>query len=116
MRTTAYLSTRPRYGLMDLAALLFRELWVMVAVFLAICILGVILILTTISKTYTARAGIVATVGQEYVYQPTVGPERNSTNVPQVNEIAQAEAAIHGHQRLVRRLRRQAGLPIVTDG
>ena len=57
MRTTAYLSTRPRYGLMDLAALLFRELWVMVAVFLAICILGVILILTTISKTYTARAG-----------------------------------------------------------
>ena len=64
MRTTAYLSSRPRYGLLDLAALLFRELWVMVAVFLAICILGLILILTTISKTYTARAGIVATVGQ----------------------------------------------------
>ena len=113
MRTSAYLSTRPRYGLMDLAALLFRELWVMVAVFLAICILGVILILTTISKTYTARAGIVATVGQEYVYQPTVGTERNSTNVPQVNEIAQAEAAILNSNELKRRVIQAVGVETV---
>ena len=113
MRTSAYLSTRPRYGLMDLAALLFRELWVMIAVFLAICILGVILILTTISKTYTARAGIVATVGQEYVYQPTVGTERNSTNVPQVNEIAQAEAAILNSNELKRRVIQAVGVETV---
>lgn len=113
MRTTAYLSTRPRYGLMDLALLLVRELWVMIAVFLVIVVVGLIVVLTMVSKTYTARSSIVATVGQEYVYQPTVGPERNSTNVPQVNEIAQAEAAILGSTELKRRVVRALGVETV---
>lgn len=113
MRTTAYLSTRPRYGLMDVAALLIRELWLMIAVFLAIMVLGTVLVLTMAGKTYTARSSIVATVGQEYVYQPTVGPERNSTNVPQVNEIAQAEAAILGSTELKRRVVRAVGVETV---
>lgn len=113
MRTTAYLSSRPRYGLMDLVALLFRELWVMIAVFLLIVIAGLILVLTVVNKTYTARSSIVATVGQEYVYQPTVGPERNSGNVPQVNEIAQAEAAILNSTELKRRVVRAIGVETV---
>lgn len=112
MRTPVYLSTRPRYGLMDVAALLLRELWVMILVFLAVFVIGAILVMTVLTRTYTARASIVATVGQEYVYQPTVGTlERGS--VPQVNEIAQAEAAILGSAELKRRVVRAVGVEAV---
>ncbi|WP_262422157.1 chain-length determining protein [Brevundimonas denitrificans] len=52
-------------------------------------------------------------MGQEYVYQPTVGTERNSTNVPQVNEIAQAEAAILNSNELKRRVIQAVGVETV---
>ena len=40
MRSTAYVTTRPRYGVLDVVGLLFRELLLMVVVFLLIFAIG----------------------------------------------------------------------------
>ena len=72
MRTTAYTTVRPRYGFFDVVGLLFRELWLMIVVFLVVFALGAAAVLT-LKKSYTASASVYAGVGQEYVYQPRVG-------------------------------------------
>ncbi len=92
MRSTVPVIARPRYGLMDVIGLLFREFWIMLVVFLAIVALGTAVVLTT-KKTFTATAGVYAGVGQEYVYQPRVGTgERGQT--PDVEAVSQAEAEL----------------------
>ena len=40
MRTTAYTTVRPRYGFLDVVGLLFRELLLMVVVFLLVFAVG----------------------------------------------------------------------------
>jgi len=72
MRSTAYVSTRPRYGVLDVVGLLFRELLVMIVVFLVVFAVGAAAALT-LKKSYTATGAVFAGVGQEYVYQPRVG-------------------------------------------
>ena len=72
MRSTATVSTRPRYGLLDVIGLLFRELGLMILIFLVVFAIGAAAVLT-IKKTYVAGATIYAGAGQEYVYQSRVG-------------------------------------------
>ena len=72
MRTTAYTTVRPRYGFFDVVGLLFRELLLMIVIFLLVFAIGTAAVLT-LKKSYTASASVYAGVGQEYVYQPRVG-------------------------------------------
>ena len=92
MRTTAYATARPRYGLLDIVGLLFRELLPMVLVFLLIFVLGTAAVLT-LKKTYTATGKVYAGVGQEYVYQPRVGTAERG-QAPEAGSVAGTEAAI----------------------
>ncbi len=92
MRSTAYVTTRPRYGVLDVVGLLFRELLLMVVVFLLIFALGAAAVFT-LKKTYTAQGAVFAGVGQEYVYQPRVGTAERG-QAPQGDEVANSEAAI----------------------
>ena len=92
MRSTAYVTTRPRYGVLDVVGLLFRELLLMIVVFLVIFALGAAAVLT-LKKTYTAQGAVFAGVGQEYVYQPRVGTAERG-QAPQGDEVASSEAAI----------------------
>ena len=62
MRSTAYVTTRPRYGVLDVVGLLFRELLLMVVVFLLIFALGAAAVFT-LKKTYTAQGAVFAGVG-----------------------------------------------------
>ena len=86
MRSTAYVTTRPRYGVLDVVGLLFRELLLMVVVFLLIFALGAAAVFT-LKKTYTAQGAVFAGVGQEYVYQPRVGTAERG-QAPQGDEVA----------------------------
>ena len=61
MRSTAYVTTRPRYGVLDVVGLLFRELLLMVVVFLLIFALGAAAVFT-LKKTYTAQGAVFAGV------------------------------------------------------
>ena len=115
MRTTATVSARPRYGLGDIIALLWRELWVMVLVFLAIFAIGAAFAFT-MPRTYTATASLLVSIGQDYVYNPSVGDAARGTT-PQVGEVAQSEAAILNSEELKRRVVRAVGADTVLgDG
>nr|WP_315052510.1 chain-length determining protein [uncultured Brevundimonas sp.] len=98
MRPTAYVPARPRYGVLDVVGLLFRELLLMIVVFLLVFTLGAAAVLT-LKKTYTANASVFAGVGQEYVYQPRVGTAERG-QAPNADEVAQSEAAILNSQEV----------------
>jgi uncharacterized protein involved in exopolysaccharide biosynthesis len=110
MRTTAYIPARPKYGLADIVGLLFREFWIMLLVFLVVLAVGTAAVMT-IRKTYVASASIYAGVGQEYAYEPRVGPVTDrSAQPPSLTEIAQNEAAILGSREVKVRAIRAVGL------
>ncbi|KQR61572.1 chain-length determining protein [Brevundimonas sp. Leaf168] len=94
MRSTAHVTTRPRYGVLDVIGLLFRELLLMIVVFVVILGLGFAAAMT-LKKSYTATGSVFAGVGQEYVYQPRVGTAERG-QAPQGDEVANSEAAILG--------------------
>ena len=92
MRSTAYVTVRPRYGLSDIVGLMLREWLLVIVVFLAVFVVGAILVLT-LPKIWTARASVFVGLGQEYVYQPRVGDAARGA-LPEPGEIVQSEAAI----------------------
>lgn len=101
MRSTAHVSVRPRYGVLDVVGMLFRELAVMIVVFVLVFVVGAAAVMT-LKKSYTASASVFAGVGQEYVYQPRVGTAERG-QAPTADEVAQSEAAILGSQEVKRR-------------
>ncbi len=109
--TTAYVSARPRYGVFDVVGLLFRELLLMILVFVVVLAIGAAAVMT-MKKTYTAGASLLVNAGQEYVYQPRVGglADRQS-QPPAIGEIAQAESHIIGSREVKLRAVRALGLP-----
>lgn len=90
---TAYVTARPRYGLADIVGLMFRELGLMILIFLAVFALGAAAVMT-LKKTYTATAEVYAGAGQEYVYESRVGTVTERASPPPSGEIAQTEANI----------------------
>lgn len=102
MRTTAHTTVRPRYGVLDVVGLLFRELLLMIIIFLAIVAIGTAAILT-LKKTYTADAAVYAGAGQEYAYQPRVGTGERASQPLEADAVAQSEAQILGSLEVKRR-------------
>ncbi|WP_395650337.1 GumC family protein [Brevundimonas sp.] len=109
MRSTATVSTRPRYGLLDVIGLLFRELGLMILIFLVVFAIGAAAVLT-IKKTYVAGATIYAGAGQEYVYQSRVGTLTERPAPPTPGEIANTEAQIIGSREVKLRAVRTLGV------
>lgn len=93
MRPTAHVPVRPRYGLLDVIGLLFRELLLMIVIFLVVFAIGAAAVMT-LKRTYTASASLNVGVGQEYVYQPRVGVITERAAPPTPGEVAQTEASI----------------------
>ncbi len=110
---TAGTGTRPRYGVLDVVALLLREWMVMGAVFLAICAIGLGATFL-LKKTYTAAASLFVGVGQEYVYQARVGTPQPSIP-PSAAEVAQSEAAILNSLEVKQRVVRAMGIESFQD-
>lgn len=98
---------RARYGLVDVVALLWRELWLMALVFIVIVAVGTAAILT-LKRSYSAGATLFVGVGQEYVYQPRVGAGDSSP--PMASEVAQSEAAILNSLEVKQRVVRAMGV------
>lgn len=99
---------------MDVVALLFRELLVMILVFVVLFAIGAAAVLT-LKKTYTAGASLFVGVGQEYVYQPRVGATDRATP-PAAGEVAQSEAAILNSLEVKQRVVRALGVETFQDG
>ena len=110
---TAGTGTRPRYGVLDVVALLLREWLVMGAIFLAICAIGLGATFL-LKKSYTAAASLFVGVGQEYVYQARVGTPQPSIP-PSAAEVAQSEAAILNSLEVKQRVVRAMGIESFQD-
>lgn len=111
MRTTAYTKVRPRYGFLDVVGLLFRELLLMIVIFLTVFAIGAAAVLT-LKKSYTANASVYAGVGSEYVYQPRVGVVERGQPL-EADAVAQSEAAILGSLEVKRRAVRALGADVI---
>jgi uncharacterized protein involved in exopolysaccharide biosynthesis len=89
-----------------LPTLLWRERWLMLAVFLGIAVVGVVFAMT-LKTSYAAHSSVLVRLGQEYVYNPRVGDAARGA-VPENDQMLQAESEIMGSdvlkQRVVRRL------------
>lgn len=101
-------SLRPRYTAADFAALLWRERWVMLGVFLALMAAGAALA-SRMEKVYPARASLLVRLGQEYVYQPRAGADPQGTTAANINEVIQSEREILTGDGLRQRVIEQLG-------
>ena len=99
---------RSRYALADIPMLLWRERWLMLAVFLAIAVVGVALAFT-LKTIYPAHSSVLVKLGQEYVYQPRSGDAARGA-VPDNDQMLQSESEIMGSDALKLRVVRRLGV------
>ncbi len=83
------LVTRPKLGLADMVLLLWRAVWLMLAVFLPIFLIG-LFVAMQMPKTYTATSRLLVSLGDEYVYRPSIGPDSASV-APGTESLIQSE-------------------------
>jgi uncharacterized protein involved in exopolysaccharide biosynthesis len=102
---------RARYAPTDFITLLWRELPLMIVVFLVIVALGLGAALL-MEKTYTASSSLFVRLGQEYVYQPRAGDAGRGA-VPDIDQVVQSESEILMSDELRDRVIRRLGLGYV---
>ncbi len=91
-------AARPRYAFSDLPTLLWRERYLMLAVFLGIFILGAAFAMT-LKRAYPAHSSVLVRLGQEYVYEPRAGDAARGA-VPENGQVLQSETEILGSDGL----------------
>jgi uncharacterized protein involved in exopolysaccharide biosynthesis len=98
----------PPYGPSDFASLLWRERFLMFAVFLAIFVLGCAASLA-LKKTYEAYSSVVVQLGEEYVYNPRVGDAGRGA-ASSAGQIMQSELEILGSSTVKEHVLQRIGL------
>jgi uncharacterized protein involved in exopolysaccharide biosynthesis len=98
----------PPYSFSDFLNLLWRERFVMIAVFLTIFALGLGFALS-MKRTYESYASLLVQLGDEYVYNPRVGDAGRGT-APSAGQIMQSELEILGSSAVKERALQRVGL------
>lgn len=101
-------AARARYDLLDLPALLWRERWLMAAVFLGLFVLGLAAAFS-MKTSYPAYSSVLVRLGQEYVYEPRAGDAGRGA-VPDSDQLIQSETSILGAAHLKQRVIEKLGL------
>lgn len=104
-------ASRPRYAPSDFITLLWRERWLMLAIFLVIFGVGAGFAFT-LKKAYPAQASILVQLGQEYVYEPRAGDAARGA-VPDNDSLVQSEVEILISAQLRERTIRRIGLGVL---
>lgn len=99
---------RPRYAPSDFVALLWRERFLMLAVFAVIFVIGAAFAFS-LKTTYPASSSILVRLGQEYVYEPRAGDAGRGA-VPEAEQVIQAETEILASSELKQRVIDRLGL------
>ncbi len=101
-------ASRPRYTATDFVTLMWRERYVMLAVFLVLFAAGVAGAL--LMKTqYPAQSSVLVRLGQEYVYEPNIGDAGRGA-IPTTDQLIQSEVEILSSPELRRRVIDQLGV------
>jgi len=103
---------RSKYAPGDVPTLLWRERWLMLAVFLGIAVLGCAFAFT-LKTAYPAHSSVLVKLGQEYVYQPRSGDAGRGA-VPDNDQMLQSESEIMGSDALKMRVVRRLGVDKVA--
>lgn len=98
----------PRFSLADVAAMLWGERGLVLAVGGAICALGLIAAVAA-PRTYTARSELIVRLGEEYVYQPMAGGA-GAGATPDMPTIVNAEMRLIASGAVVRGAIESVGL------
>lgn len=101
----------PRLSLADIAAMLWSERVLVLAVGGAICALGLVAALMA-PKAYTARTELLVRMGEEYVYQPTAGGA-GAGATPDMQAVVNAEMRLIGSGAVVRQAIEAVGLATI---
>jgi uncharacterized protein involved in exopolysaccharide biosynthesis len=99
---------RPRYGVSDVVAMVWRERLLMLAVFVVLVGLGLGAVLTLKTK-YPAYSSVLVRLGQEYVYEPRAGDAARGAT-PTSDEVIQSETEILGAAPLKQQVIAKLGL------
>ena len=99
---------RARYAASDFVPLLWRERWLMLAVFIGLAALAVAFALT-LKTIYPSHASVLVKLGQEYVYQPRSGDAGRGA-VPDNDQLVQSEAEIMGSDAVKMRVVNRLGV------
>ena len=100
--------TRPRYAPEDLAALMWGQRWLMLGVFLAILLAG-LLVAVRMKPSFQADSSLLVRLSGAYVYDPSVG-DAGRGQAPQNDAIIQSEVEILGSAALKDKVIRDIGL------
>jgi uncharacterized protein involved in exopolysaccharide biosynthesis len=101
-------AARTKYAPQDFVTLLWRERWLMLAVFATIFVLGVGFA-ATLKTSYSAHSSVLVGLGQEYVYEPRAGDAARGA-VPDSDMVIQSEAEILSSDELKQRVIARIGL------
>ena len=101
-------ASRPRYTATDVGALLWRDRFLMFAVFAVLLAIGLGVALTMQTR-YPAHASLLVRLGPEYVYQPNVGDAGRGA-IPTNDQLVQSEVEILNSQELRRRVIDELGM------
>jgi uncharacterized protein involved in exopolysaccharide biosynthesis len=101
-------SARPKLGVSDWAGLLWREKWLMMAVFSLLSLLGLSFAMT-LEKQYTATARLSILLGDEYIFTPRVGAAAEGS-APKQEQIVQSEVEILTSAQVAERVIRSVGI------
>ncbi|GAM99020.1 lipopolysaccharide biosynthesis chain length determinant protein [alpha proteobacterium U9-1i] len=100
-------TTRPSFA--DAIAMLWAERAWVIGVGAMICAIGLAVALL-LPRTYTARTELLVRLGQEYVYQPTIGGAGAQGAAPEIQSVVNAEMRMIGSGAVVRRTIGAVGL------
>jgi uncharacterized protein involved in exopolysaccharide biosynthesis len=106
-------NARPKLGVNDWAGLLWREKWLMMAVFSFLSLLGLSFAMT-LQKEYTATARLSILLGDEYIFTPRVGAAAEGT-APKQEQIVQSEVEILKSSQIAERVIRTVGINKLFD-
>lgn len=104
-------SSRTRYAPTDFITLLWRDRFLMAAIFAVLFALGLAFAFT-LKTGYEARSSIVVRLGQEYVYQPRAGDAGRGA-VPDNDAVIQSEVEILGSAPLKERVIERLGVETI---
>ncbi len=99
---------RPRYDPNDFIALLWRERFLMLGVFLVVLALGLALAFS-LKTLYAAQSSLLVRLSQEYVYEPSAGDAARGA-VPEPDQVLQSEVEILSSAQVKERVLDRIGL------
>lgn len=107
--SAAPVASAVRYSPQDLLAMLWRERGLMLGVFAAVCLLGLVAALS-LKSSYQAHSSLLIRISPEYIYNPKVGDAARGL-APETDSVVESEAEILASPALKAKVIADIGLP-----